>query len=193
MSNPNKDKFQQTINTRKATPDEIAYRNGYTRGRNSDRKVTYTTPIVRDANNTANGVLLGILLASLVGIITATFFILTKQEQPAVVETPLPQQTLPQSAQPNVVQPQPVQRETTVIERTTDRVQEVVPAAPPDVQITVPTTQPSATANPSPSSVAPSQTTTPQVNSQPSVQDTQPQTNVTPTPSVSNQNTTGQE
>ncbi len=196
MANLNKPNFQRTVNTRKVTPDEVAYRNGYAHGRNSDRKVTYTTPIVRDSNDTANGVLLGILLASLMGLITTAFFIMTRQDQPRVVETPLPQtlpQTLPQNAQPNGVQPQPVQRETTVIERTTDRVQEVAPATPPDVQITVPMTQPSATANPSPSPVAPGQTTTPGVNPQPPTQDTQNQTNMSPAPGASNQNRTGRQ
>ncbi|HEY9645685.1 MAG TPA: hypothetical protein V6C88_04905 [Chroococcidiopsis sp.] len=190
MANLNKDNFQQTINTRKATPDEVAYRNGYAQGRHSNRKVTYTTPIVRDSNDTANGVLLGILLASLIGLITAAFFIVTKQDQPRVVETPLPQ-ALPQSTQPNGVQPQPVQRETTVIERTTDRLQEVAPAAPPDVRVTVPVTPPSATANPNPSPAAPGQATTPEANSQPP-QDTQTQTTTPPAPGASNPTSAGQ-
>jgi cytoskeletal protein RodZ len=107
--------------------------------------------------NNVSDVLLGILLASVVGVIVATFFIMTRENRPTSVET-----TSPELIQPNVSQPQSVQRETTVIERTVDRVREVIPTTPQSVEIVVPSTP----ASPAPSPVISDQPTSQQVNEQ---------------------------
>ncbi|NJN86586.1 MAG: hypothetical protein HC881_10080 [Leptolyngbyaceae cyanobacterium SL_7_1] len=131
-----------SIHARPATPDEVAYRDGYAQGRTKEqaaqsayRRVEYENQRLREdnsaANGAVNGVVIGLVLASLVGAIAGAFYFLS--QNPTVAPVP----EAPQ-AQPAAPQPPVVERQTTVIERTVDRVREVQPPTVPEVEVTIP-------------------------------------------------------
>jgi hypothetical protein len=127
-----------STNARRATPDEVAYRDGYAQGRRNEqtvqsayRQVEYENQRIREDNSAASGVVVGLVLASLVGALAGVFYFLSQSS------TVAPAPEAPQ-AQPAAPQPPVVERQTTVIERTVDRVREVEPPAVPEVEINVP-------------------------------------------------------
>ncbi|MEJ1933199.1 hypothetical protein WDZ92_23620 [Nostoc sp. NIES-2111] len=159
----------QTHITRTTETSNNRYANGYVDGRRLEQNYQAD----RDNENTATGLIFGIVLTSLVGLIAGAFWYFNQNnatvDSTTPVETPLPAAT----ASPSI-SPQPQQ--TTIIERTREvpvvvPQQQVAPSptnSPPQVNITVPP-QPSVrvTVPPvAPNTPAPTRTTTPNTNTQ---------------------------
>ncbi|MBD2343722.1 hypothetical protein H6G18_06125 [Anabaena subtropica FACHB-260] len=170
----------QTHVTRTTETPNNSYRNGYVNGRNLERNYQAD----RANENTATGLIFGIVLTSLVGLTAGALWYFNQNnnavDSTAPVETPLPV-----NASPNL-SPQPQQ--TTIIERTREvpvviPQQEVPPAtnSQPQVNVTVPpqpsvretapvitdTPQPTQTTAPTTDTQAsPSPTITPQTGDQ---------------------------
>lgn len=170
------------VHTRRVTADEIAHRNTYVRGRNSqeirhhDRQIRDINHhidqerIDRDRNKTAIGLLLGIALASAIGLLAAIFYFASRKDEARIIPVPAPTVQPQNTNQPASSQPQSTQG-TTIIERLREvpvPQTEVEPAPtqqqPPQQQIVVPApTNAPATAPTAPNTEAPSQSTvTPQ-------------------------------
>jgi hypothetical protein len=139
--NPNPS--QPSVTVRKATSDEIAYRDGYVQGQNSERRLQYSQENERESSGIASGLILGLLFTALLGTGIAIWFYSSGREDSVEPTTASPS--------PEVTQPQ--NTETRVIERTVERTEIVpveVPAVnPPEVNIEVPTltTSPSSNTN----------------------------------------------
>lgn len=147
---PNQTQLSNSMTERQSATNQTLYREGYEQGRyaeNRDHEIRS-----RADENAANGILFGLLLASLVGLGAGAYYFLNQQNR------------TPDVVVPNVVVPkpsptQPPEVRERVIER--DRIVPVPQQAPqaPEVNITVPnsapetqTTQPTQTA---PQSTAP--------------------------------------
>jgi hypothetical protein len=169
-------------------------------GRNNEYSYQRGNLAERDNENAANGLILGILLTSLVGLIAGAFWYFNQNNVPvdstAPVETPLPA-----SASPSIL-PQPQQ--TTIIERTREvpvviPQQQVPPSSvpAPQVNVTIPPQQ--STRNIAPSvtpktpQVKPSSTpTTDSSNTSTNTPTSSTQTSPSPTPaSTDNVNQNG--
>jgi hypothetical protein len=120
-------------------PDAVSYEEGYVHGRASERSLENHEQEVRSEHSAARGLLLGMALTSLVGLtVGAIFYLNQKEESPTPTPVLVPARPAPQ--QPN--------RETTIIERTTEKIQpsapinQEPPTAPqqsqPDIRIIVP-------------------------------------------------------
>jgi len=122
-----------------------SYRDGYVHGRVAESRIEEDRLEVRDNNNAARGLFIGIVLTSLLGITLAALYYWNQRQQvePAIV-VPVPTSPAPAAnQQPN--------RQTTVIERQVDQVPQVVPVpqqpatAPqqsaPKINVTVPQQQ----------------------------------------------------
>jgi hypothetical protein len=99
-----------------------SYRDGYVHGRVAESRIEEDRLEVRDNNNAARGLFIGILLTSLLGITLAALYYWNQRQQvePAIV-VPVPTSPAPAAnQQPN--------RQTTVIERQVDQVPQVVPS-----------------------------------------------------------------
>jgi hypothetical protein len=142
---------ETTIHTRQVSPSEIAYRDGYVQGRLSEQHYQYQAhqaqaQRARETENAFNGFLLGMLLTAIVGLGVGAFFLFAKPG----TENPL-RDTVP-APSPSASEPQKqADRQTTIIEKTIDKVREVVPTAPPQIQIPpIKTTSPSPNAQDTP-------------------------------------------
>ncbi|MDX2098340.1 MAG: hypothetical protein SFW36_11235 [Leptolyngbyaceae cyanobacterium bins.59] len=134
------------------TPTEASYRNGYVSGQTRERRILEEQQEVRDNDNAARGLLLGILLTSLVGLTVGSLALLAqRRNQPAPVAAPVIQTAPAPAASPAPVSPAPQtapSTRTTVIERTREvvpvpqqrTIERVVPAPQPAPQ-TAPQTQ----------------------------------------------------
>lgn len=156
----------QTNVTRTTKTSNNSYGNGYVDGRNLERNYQAD----RDNENTATGLIFGIVLTSLVALMAGALWYFNQNN--AAVDSTAPVDT-PVTASPSL-SPQPQQ--TTIIERTREvpvvvPQQQVTPTptySPPDVNITVPP-QPSVrvTVPPvAPNTPQPARTTTPSTGTQ---------------------------
>lgn len=133
------------------TPDELvepgrvtSYRDGYVHGRVLERRRQDEVLEVRDNNNAARGLLIGLSLASLVGLGLAALFFWNQRPEEAPTQIIVPQSVSP-SPSPQSAE---TQNRTTVIERQVEKVpQVIVPQQPatsapqqsaPKINITVP-------------------------------------------------------
>ncbi len=85
----------------------------------------------RDNENAARGLLVGIFVMALLGLVGGALFLFNQREEnnlPTII--PVPQNNQPQ----NQAAPPSPQQETTIIERTIDRTQEVIPVPAPQPQ-----------------------------------------------------------
>lgn len=139
LQNRNPNNRQVPPNNDGTDPNQnVAYRDGYLHGRVSERRIQEESQQIRDNDNSARGLLIGIALASLVGLTIGAIFLFSRRQ-----ETPAPAPVIAPVVTPEVTQtPQP---EKTIIQRET-RVEQV-PVAPsptatitplPRVNITVP-------------------------------------------------------
>lgn len=105
------------------------YRDGYYQGRQAER---YNEELrTRESDSATNGVLIGLLLAALVGLGLGAFFYLNQENRPRIV---VPNVVAPSAS------PSPAPQKERIIER--DRVVPVPQTVtPPDVNITVPPAQ----------------------------------------------------
>ena len=126
-------------NVETVAPEPVAYEEGYVHGRASERSLESERQEVRGTNNAARGLILGVALTSLVGLTVGTLFYLNQREESPTPASPVLVPVPRNPQQPN--------RETTVIERTTERVP-VTQEAPttsqesqesqPDIRVIVP-------------------------------------------------------
>jgi hypothetical protein len=135
---PNNRDFQASVNTRPVTNNEVAYRDGYVRGkvaeqseqdrrRALDARIYEENARLRSDNGVSTGLILGMVLAAVAAVIGGIVYVDSDAGNRGVVP-------------PEAVSPEPA-NETTIIERTVERTQEVVPAPPevtlPDVNVDV--------------------------------------------------------
>ncbi len=131
------------------TPEQ--YRDGYTHGRIAEHRHLEDNQVVRDNNNAARGLLIGIILTSVVGLGAGLYYFLNQRnDEPA----PTPTTTIVPVPVPRATQSPSPAPERTIIqrERTIERVPQVVPI--PQTQAS-PSPQPNITIQQPPSSPAP--------------------------------------
>ena len=129
----------KTVKGRPASPEEIAYRDGYVRGRATEETAQrryqrlenlQAEQIARSrANESASsGILLGLLLAIIAACIGGVAYYIAREPEAATTDAP-------------------VERETTIIERTIENSREVIQNPPevnlptieaPDIEVNVP-------------------------------------------------------
>lgn len=145
--------------TNSPLPNEVPYRDGYVNGQIAERRLREQDRVIRDNDNAARGLLLGIVVTSLLGLIIGTLFFLNREEAPVPVAPVIVPSASPEPAASQAPAPR---QETTIIERTVDRVvpvpqtrvvpvpQQQSPAPAPNVNINVPssTQAPAATTAP---------------------------------------------
>ncbi len=175
---------EHNLNTPRKTvaPEPVAYEEGYVHGRAAERSLDNQLEQDRSENSAARGLVLGIALASLVGLTAGALFYLNQRD-----ESPTPGGVVAPAS------PQQPNRETTIIERRTENTQTTTPinqappttSQPPDIRVIIPTpVQPQA---PAP------QNTTPQRQpsvEQPSIRQSNPSSETAPS-SSQNQTSTG--
>jgi cytoskeletal protein RodZ len=116
-----------------------AYRDGYMQGRVSEQRLQEENLRVRDNDNAARGLMIGIVLTSLAGLIIGLLFFLTQRnETPVPTSSPVAPSAAPANPQQNR------ESRTTIIERN-NTTREVVPVPQepvvvPDVNVNVPDT-----------------------------------------------------
>ncbi|BAY88230.1 MULTISPECIES: hypothetical protein [unclassified Tolypothrix] len=158
---------QRTTETVNNTGNYNSYGSGYVTGRNAERRYQQANLVERDNSNTANGLLLGVILASLVTLGAAAFWYFNQRNNEPVNNAAPVFVPVPSSASPSPAASQSPQTKTTIIERTRE-VPVVIPqqsppsqSAPsqPNINITVPSQRPAAERVPSasPSTSTPSQ------------------------------------
>ncbi|NMF83206.1 hypothetical protein [Nodosilinea sp. P-1105] len=118
--------FVDSIQTRPVTPDEVAYRDGYVHGmsaeqtqqrqlRDRDARFYEQEAQARASNGAASGVFIGFLLALIAAVVGGIAFLAMDSGNPGDPGTTEP----PTSEAPT--------QDTTIIDRTIDRTQEIVP------------------------------------------------------------------
>lgn len=137
---PNNRDFQNSVNARPVTRDELAYRDGYVRGKTAEQlqqerrralnaRMHEENARLQADNGVSTGLVLGLVLAAVAAVIGGILFVSSS----GTTVTPVPEATTPEATTP-----EPTNNETTVIERTIERTQEVVPAAPAPVNVEPP-------------------------------------------------------
>lgn len=148
------------------TPDQAAYRDGYVHGRSLEQERLEVDREVRDNDNAARGLLLGILLTGLVGLTVGATYFLSQRNQ-----APVPNSTIvvPKSSPAPAQSPQIIERDRIV---PVPVPQQQAPA--PNVNITVPDTTGSQAPAAQPAPVTPSIPTQPAPPSAPAAEQPQP-------------------
>ncbi|HEY9859653.1 MAG TPA: hypothetical protein V6D16_09110 [Candidatus Obscuribacterales bacterium] len=105
-----------TVHTHKPTVNDPAYRDGYVSGQVTERELREENQIVRDNDNAARGLLIGVIATSVLGLILGTLFFLNQREDPApVAPIIVPNRSVAPAASPS---PSPTTKtETQIIER----------------------------------------------------------------------------
>lgn len=129
---------EQNLNTpiESVAPESVSYEEGYLHGRAAERSLDNQIEQERSETTAARGLVLGIALASLIGLTAGVLFYLNQRD-----ESPTPERVVAPAT------PQQPNRETTIIERTTEHTQRTTPAnppspatsQPPDIRVIIPT------------------------------------------------------
>lgn len=134
-------------NGHQPNPAERSYRHGYAQGRVSEQRLQERSLRVRDNDNAARGLLLGVLLTGMVALVVGGVLFITREPQPLPV-APAPADVDGGSQETN---------NTEIRERVIERTREIIPmppAAPPAVENSQPAPAP-APADPAPANSAP--------------------------------------
>ncbi|MEG4961430.1 MULTISPECIES: hypothetical protein [unclassified Microcoleus] len=134
---------------------EAAHHQGYVQGEMAENHRQVGVQEVRDNENAGRGLLLGILLASLAGLVLGSVYYFNRGEE-APTPTAAPVIVVPKANQPSAT-PAPtrtIEREKTIIEK-------IVPVQPSPVQKATPAPQPSPAQKAAP---APQQSPAPNIN-----------------------------
>lgn len=135
MTNNNlSDQSLSGVHGREATPEEVARRDGYVKGRNDEnyaqgnlraqeRIAAESSARARENNSAASGMLLGLVVAALAAGVGAALYFLAGDRSNNVAPVAAPQ-----------IEERTIERETTVIEREVP----TPPVSLPDVQVDVP-------------------------------------------------------
>lgn len=83
------DAIEDTVNTRPATRDEVAYRDGYTKGRAYEQYLRQESRRNTERDGIATGILFGVLLTSVIGIGVILLQIFAQNREPLTVVRPL--------------------------------------------------------------------------------------------------------
>lgn len=86
--NADKNQMVQTTNERVGRLNKLAYRDGYLHGMEQEHQSQEEMRVnqsIRDNNNAASGLLLGIAITALAGLLGGAIFLLTHQNQPSTV------------------------------------------------------------------------------------------------------------
>lgn len=177
--------FTDSVNARPVTKDEVAYRDGYVRGKSAeqleqerrraaDARVYEANARARADDGVSIGLVMGLVLAAVAAVLGGALYFYNADQGTV---TPAPETTTPQPGTPQPVAPPPAtpqssNNDTTIIQRTIERTREVVPVPsnvqtpPANVEINPPAEPAPQTAPPAPEAdpVAPTQpeaTTTP--------------------------------
>jgi hypothetical protein len=127
--------FTNSVNARPVTRDEVAYRDGYVRGKSAeqleqdrrraaDARMYEANARMRADNGVSTGLLMGLVLAAVAAVIGGALYVYNADQGTV---TPTPEATTPAT-------PQSSNNDTTIIQRTIERTREVVPA-PSNVQV----------------------------------------------------------
>lgn len=140
------------VTVREATPDEVAYSDGYRQGqqagrvaeqRRAEAYARHDAQRAREASNAMNGLLLGLIVATAVGLLIGAIAYVTRTDNPAEPLAPAETEQIPEN--------------TTIIERT----REVVPVPSeietPDVNVDIVAPEPAAPEAPAAEVGAPSE------------------------------------
>ncbi|WOD38243.1 hypothetical protein [Nodosilinea sp. E11] len=143
---PNNRDLESSVNTRPATQNEIAYRDGYVRGKSAEQlerdrrraaeaRVYEENARLRADNGVSTGVVLGFILAAIAAIFGGVLYLYNNEAGTGQGTT----NPTPATTTPATTAPEPPTNETTIIERTIERTQEVVPAPssaePPQINV----------------------------------------------------------
>jgi hypothetical protein len=137
---------RRTTETVNNTPNTNSYGSGYVSGRENERRYQQANLAERDNSNTANGLLLGVILTSLATLGVGAFWYFNQRSNPAVDNTVPVVVPVPTNASPSPEATQSPQQRTTIIERTRE-VPVVIPQpqapatsapAQPNINVTVP-------------------------------------------------------
>lgn len=143
LNNPNNQQVPPEQEPRLNTTSNVdtdkanSYSDGYVHGRIIERRIENEDIVIRDNDNTARGLLVGIALTGLVGLGVGSFFFFSQRKPvPVPVVVPVPSPSAAQTPKP---------QQTTIIqrERTIEQVPIIVPV--PQPQATAP--QPAPTVN----------------------------------------------
>lgn len=133
---------------RPITREEKAYRDGYVSGsvkeeRNQQYARERDRQVAKENAEAAasNGWLFGILMATVIGLIAVVFYVLATDNGPQVLPVPTATDS-PTEPSVNESKTPKVERETTIIERTVEKVQDVTPTT---IQVNVESPQQSTT------------------------------------------------
>lgn len=113
-----------TLNSHRPTPAERAYQDGYVSGQVAEQRMRRRTQIIRDNENAARGLLIGIGLTSILAVTLGLLFLFNTRRQPEPAVAPGP---VVAPASPNATTRQNTNRQTTVIERSQQTVPVPVP------------------------------------------------------------------
>nr|WP_190747670.1 hypothetical protein [Tolypothrix sp. FACHB-123]MBD2356618.1 hypothetical protein [Tolypothrix sp. FACHB-123] len=157
--------LQKTTETVNNATNVNSYGSGYVNGRDSERRYQQANLAERDSSNTANGLLLGVILTSLVTLAVGAFWYFNQRNNAANENVSPVFVPVPSSASPSAAASQSPQPRTTIIERTREvpviipQQQAPVRSAPtqPNINITVPPQQPTTEKAPTTSPNTPSQ------------------------------------
>ncbi|MGB3310723.1 MAG: hypothetical protein WBG32_10770 [Nodosilinea sp.] len=152
-TDPRNQEFDASINARPVTNDEIAYRDGYVRGKSAEQleqerrraaeaRLYEENARLKADSGASAGLILGLALAALAAVVGGLIYVYLDDTAP---DTAVPT--------PEAVTPEPA-NETTIIERTVERTQEVIPAPssaqPPDINVELNTPEPAPAPAPAP-------------------------------------------
>ncbi|MFW6357590.1 MAG: hypothetical protein ACOC0N_00020 [Chroococcales cyanobacterium] len=130
-----------------------SYEHGYVHGRMAEHRLQQNEQTFRDSNNTARGLLIGIIFTGLVGLAVAMAFFLNNLNE---TQAPTPV-TVPEEVEPE-------EPDTTIIERS----RETIP-------VPVPQEQPQQPAPPQEANITIPESEQPQAPNPPSVEETSPE------------------
>jgi len=188
---PMSNQIRRDPNSNPNVSQEVGYREGYRMGRDSERLYQQEASSVREENSAASGLIIGLALASLAALAGGAIYFLNARNEP-VEQTAPTTQVVPVPV-PDNSQPRTTNKETTVIERTINKTQKVVPvpqqpatdskADAPNINIQLPSPQQQGSVNetnPSPVQSSPNEV-------EPQQQDSMNQTAPSPAQSLPNQ------
>ncbi|MGG6294858.1 hypothetical protein ACQ4M4_10565 [Leptolyngbya sp. AN02str] len=121
------------VNTRRVTPTEVAYRDGYAEGRTNEHRLSQTRNY-RETDSFAGGAFLGIILASIVALMAGIIYVATRAPEEAPANT-----TAPGAVEPGVngTTVPPAQPSQINVAPAAPPTVNVAPAPPPDVNVDV--------------------------------------------------------
>ena len=151
LTSPMSNQIRRDPNSNPKLSQEVAYREGYQTGRDSERLSQQETYSAREENSAASGLIIGLALASLAALAGGTIYFLNARNEPVEQTAPSTQVVPVPVPVPDNSQPRTSNKETTIIERTIDKTQKAVPvpqqpatnsdADAPKINIEIPTPQ----------------------------------------------------